>query len=103
MNRRSSKMDRYSDFICLIYMYHNVTCKEKNALHYSKQLHYKAFVHGTPIGTRTPNLLVRSQTLYPIELWAHHISNPKIKDFSDTGITRLNIHSTPGRTRTPSL
>ena len=23
-----------------------------------------------PRGTRTPNLLIRSQTLYPIELWA---------------------------------
>ena len=27
--------------------------------------------NGAPIGIRTPNLLVRSQTLYPIELWAH--------------------------------
>ena len=26
--------------------------------------------NGTPRRTRTPNLLVRSQTLYPIELWA---------------------------------
>ena len=25
----------------------------------------------TPIGIRTPNLLVRSQTLYPVELWVH--------------------------------
>jgi hypothetical protein len=23
---------------------------------------------GTPVGTRTPNLLIRNQTLYPIEL-----------------------------------
>ena len=29
------------------------------------------FKVGTPKGTRTPNLLVRSQMLYPIELWAH--------------------------------
>jgi hypothetical protein len=27
-------------------------------------------VNGTPRGTRTPNLVVRSHTLYPIELWA---------------------------------
>ena len=27
--------------------------------------------HGTPGGTRTPNLLIRNQTLYPIELRAH--------------------------------
>ena len=26
---------------------------------------------GTPEGTRTPNLLIRSQTLYPIELRVH--------------------------------
>ena len=26
---------------------------------------------GTPRRIRTPNLLVRSQTLYPVELWAH--------------------------------
>ncbi len=28
---------------------------------------------GTPEGTRTPNLLIRSQTLYPIELRAHSV------------------------------
>ena len=28
-------------------------------------------ISGTPKGSRTPNLLVRSQTLYPIELWVH--------------------------------
>ena len=27
---------------------------------------------GAPEGTRTPDLLVRSQTLYPAELLAHH-------------------------------
>ena len=27
--------------------------------------------NGTPIGIRTPNLLIRSQVLYPIEPWAH--------------------------------
>jgi len=26
---------------------------------------------GTPVGIRTPNLLVRSQMLYPVELRAH--------------------------------
>ena len=28
----------------------------------------QGFESGTPEGTRTPNLLIRSQTLYPIEL-----------------------------------
>ena len=27
--------------------------------------------NGAPKRSRTPNLLIRSQTLYPIELWAH--------------------------------
>src|SRR5215217_9344783 len=30
-----------------------------------------------PRGTRTPNLLIRSQTLYPIELWARGASTPR--------------------------
>jgi hypothetical protein len=29
----------------------------------------QGFESGTPKETRTPNLLIRSQTLYPIELW----------------------------------
>ena len=32
---------------------------------------WRAFSLSTPERTRTPNLLVRSQTLYPIELQAH--------------------------------
>jgi hypothetical protein len=31
------------------------------------------YLNGVPRETRTPNLLIRSQTLYPIELWAHYI------------------------------
>ena len=26
---------------------------------------------GAPEGTRTPDLLIRSQTLYPVALWVH--------------------------------
>ena len=29
--------------------------------------------NGTPRGSRTPNLLIRSQALYPIELWVHKV------------------------------
>ena len=32
---------------------------------------FKDFICGTPEGTRTPDLLVRSQSLYPAELLAH--------------------------------
>ena len=33
----------------------------------------RAFLPGAPRGTRTPDLLVRSQSLYPAELWAHFL------------------------------
>ena len=32
------------------------------------------FFFGTPKGTRTPDLLIRSQSLYPTELSAHNAS-----------------------------
>ena len=32
--------------------------------------YFNVNINGAPIGIRTPNLLVRSQTLYPVELWA---------------------------------
>lgn len=32
---------------------------------------HKAPNNGAPRKTRTPNLLVRSQTIYPVDLWAH--------------------------------
>ena len=28
-------------------------------------------LNGAPRRSRTPNLLIRSQTLYPVELWVH--------------------------------
>jgi hypothetical protein len=37
-------------------------------------------IKSTPLGIRTPNLLIRSQTLYPIELRARAIK-PSIKLF----------------------
>lgn len=40
-----------------------------------KPLQIKGFGTGTPEGIRTPDLLVRSQTLYPAELPAHMQSN----------------------------
>ena len=48
-------------------------------LDYSSPTAYKKFqipewvsgIFGTPKGTRTPDLLVRSQSLYPTELSAH--------------------------------
>ena len=42
------------------------------------QVHYQAVLHpeinGAPSRNRTHNLLIRSQTLYPVELWAHRFS-----------------------------
>ena len=41
-----------------------------------KQKAYTWFFFGAPEGTRTPDLLVRSQSLYPAELLAHTIGIP---------------------------
>ena len=40
---------------------------------YSKKIHIPdgMWIFGTPEGTRTPDLLIRSQSLYPTELPAH--------------------------------
>ena len=38
---------------------------------FKTESHNASVYNGTPEGSRTPNLLVRSQTLYPIELRAH--------------------------------
>ena len=36
----------------------------------TKLSYFPLFLNGAPKRSRTPNLLIRSQTLYPIELWA---------------------------------
>ena len=36
----------------------------------TKLSYFPRFLNGAPKRSRTPNLLIRSQTLYPIELWA---------------------------------
>ena len=43
---------------------------------------YKNTRHGTPEGTRTPDLLIRSQSLYPTELLAHTESSVPACDVS---------------------
>lgn len=47
----------------------------KNILFKKKKLPKKYFpeAFGVPGGIRTPDLLVRSQSLYPAELQAHHL------------------------------
>ena len=40
----------------------------EKALYLLQHNGYKAFYHGTPEGTRTPNIQNRNLTLYPIEL-----------------------------------
>lgn len=42
----------------------------------STKLSYFPKIFGAPKGSRTPNLLIRSQTLYPIELWAQKYGGP---------------------------
>ena len=47
--------------------------------------HFSNFFYGAPKRSRTPNLLIRSQTLYPIELWA------LIQFVSSTCISSLSL------------
>ena len=70
--------------------------------------HFSNFFYGAPKRSRTPNLLIRSQTLYPIELWAliQFVSSTCIslsllsnlvKHFSNF------FYGAPKRSRTPNL
>ena len=56
--------------------------------------------YGAPVGIRTPNLLIRSQVLYPVELRAHNASLQRIFRFyrnlrmiasNKLGIIQLNV------------
>ena len=53
----------------------------------STKLSYFPFIknNGAPERSRTPNLLIRSQTLYPIELRAHIIKIMSAEDRNRTG------------------
>ncbi len=42
-------------------------------------LRYRAVEHG-PKGIRTPNLLIRSQMLYPVELWTQNFTRGEMRD-----------------------
>ena len=50
-------------------------------------------VYGAPERSRTPNLLIRSQTLYPIELRAHVISGAEDRNRTGTVVTYRRILS----------
>ena len=51
---------------------------------------YKNTRHGTPEGTRTPDLLIRSQSLYPTELLAHtHFS--QMPEYSTTSLKKMQV------------
>ena len=49
----------------------------------------KKDVFGTPEGTRTPDLLVRSQSLYPTELPAHTTLNAL--KYNSTGARKMQV------------
>jgi hypothetical protein len=49
------------------------------------------FPYGAPKRSRTPNLLIRSQTLYPIELWAQ--MNAEGRTRTGTVVTHRRILS----------
>ena len=63
-NRNDDRFER-------VYNWKEIYEKIKN----QQQMLILIYIYGAPIGIRTPNLLVRSQTLYPIELWALFLNN----------------------------
>jgi hypothetical protein len=50
-------------------------------------------IYGAPERSRTPNLLIRSQTLYPIELRAHFVSGAEDRNRTGTVVTYRRILS----------
>ena len=51
-------------------------------------------VNNAPKRSRTPNLLIRSQTLYPVELWAQkYLLNAEDRNRTGTVITHRRILS----------
>jgi hypothetical protein len=55
---------------------------------------FKDFICGTPEGTRTPDLLVRSQSLYPAELPARNtLLNCKYALYTKTTVWFVASHS----------
>jgi hypothetical protein len=56
---------------------------------------------GTPRRSRTPNLLVRSQTLYPVELWAHYLAEREGFEPSVQFPVQLLSRQLPSASRAP--
>ena len=54
------------------------------------EIRFGLFFFGTPEGTRTPDLLIRSQSLYPTELLAHtHFS--QTPEYNTTSLEKLQV------------
>ena len=56
-----------------------------------RNITYSSGLFGAPGGTRTPDLLVRSQSLYPAELLAHNIGNPI--EWTSTDLNQPNYNT----------
>ena len=69
------------------------------------------FIKSDSGGSRTPNLLIRSQVLYPIELWVHFDlaasedkPPPMIVNNGDAAwLLRPGSHPRPARTEPPDI
>ena len=53
------------------YLIHVASQNKNNPNPSPTEIRFGLFFFGTPEGTRTPDLLIRSQSLYPTELPAH--------------------------------
>ena len=62
-------------------IYNNPSRKTREGFHLATVIRIKSDVTitiGTPEGTRTPDLLIRSQSLYPTELPAHNAFHKRL-------------------------
>ena len=50
-----------------------------------------SLLFGTPKGTRTPDLLIRSQSLYPTELPAHTTHHPDVPAYNSTLCNKMQV------------
>ena len=83
-NRRRANVHRTFAFYCS-------SPKYKNNPNLSPiEIRFGLFFFGTPKGTRTPDLLIRSQSLYPTELSAHrHFT--QAPNYNNTTFSKLQV------------
>ena len=84
LNSRKNNIHRTFAFYC------SSPRNKNNPNPFSTKNRFGLFFSGTPEGTRTPDLLIRSQSLYPTELLAHtHFS--QMPEYSTTSLKKMQV------------